>query len=116
MRWPLMFKKTHRRAMNALARANTAALTLLGEKYVRVQYGYDQGVLEGKRQGYVNVRAHLADLMVSAPLLRAPLVQVLGDLGEEETRLLDKMKGIDRDAINKQLAAQLGDDDAVTRP
>lgn len=88
MRWPLMLKKTHDACCDAwLALAND-----LESKYERVQYGYDQGILEGKRQGYINVRASLADLAYNAPLLRGPLTQILSDLGTEESKLLVEMK------------------------
>lgn len=66
----------------------------LQQRYDRVQHGYDQGVLEGKRQAYVNVRASLADLAFNTPALRAPLTQILSELGTEETRELDRLKGI----------------------
>ena len=106
--WPFMLKRTHRREMNALARENTKALTVLGEKYILVQYGYDQGVLEGKRHAFSAVRASLADLMFNAPLMRAPLTSILSGLGQEETRLLDEMKGIDRGKLEESIQAQTG--------
>lgn len=89
-----MLKKTH----DDIVLGHEVDKQILREKYDRVQHGYDQGVLEGMRQAYVNVRATLATDMENADRgARAFLVQWLhprlAQLGEEETRLLNEMKG-----------------------
>lgn len=88
MRWPFMLRTTHEKCCDAWS----ALADDFEKRYERIQGGYDQGVLEGKRQAYVNVRASLADQLFNSTALRsiAPLLQ---DLGAEETRLLDEMKG-----------------------
>lgn len=98
MRWPFMLKKTHERRLVSQHDGWVRELKELQEKYERVQHGYDQGVLEGKRQGYANVRATLADEMLMAGgmdgmKIRAFITPLLSGLGTEETRLLDEMKG-----------------------
>lgn len=67
-------------------------------RYERVQHGYDQGVLEGMRQAYVNVRATLADELfitggTDGAKLRAFVLPLLENLGTHETKILDEMKG-----------------------
>lgn len=89
------------------------------EKYERVQHGYDQGVLEGTRQGYVNVRAALADQLflggglnpIELAKVRGFLVPLLTDLGQNETRILDKMKG--NTQARSEFEKHLTDTDAI---
>ena len=88
---------------NAIAKEYVELL----EKYVRVQHGYDQGVLEGKRQAYVNVRAFLADNIEKAEVReRAFLVTWLhprlAELGKAENEIVQKMK---QDAPDPEHAA-----------
>jgi len=87
----------------------------LHAQWERVQHGYDQGVLEGTRQGYANVRAFLADNMEnSPPRERAFLVTWLhprlSTLGEMEHKLLMDMKGLaeQEKEFKKTTASQLG--------
>lgn len=91
-RWPFMLTKTHENKVTELTNEHTLKLARKQARLERVQHGYDQGVLEGKRQAYVNLRATLADQMFMNPALRT-LASILSHLGVEETRALDKMKG-----------------------
>lgn len=112
MRWPFMLRRTHERYVATLNQMSEARrngmrsfyqdeLRRAREDYQRVQFGYDQGVLEGMRQAYVNVRATLADSLfttggIDGAKIRAFITPLLSDLGTHETRLLDEMKGLTR--------------------
>lgn len=68
-------------------------------KWERVQHGYDQGVLEGTRQAYTNVRAYLTDNIENAePREQAFLITWLHPrlhvLGQKEHALLMDMKDL----------------------
>jgi hypothetical protein len=54
-----MLKKTHRREMNSLARANTEALTVLGEKYER---DMDAEYSRATKDGMAKVHAWARDI------------------------------------------------------
>ena len=91
MKWPLV-----RRAKYEAVKLAHVEFKV---NYDRVQYGYNQGVLEGTRQAYSNVRAFMADNMERAePRERAFLVTWLhprlSALGEMEHKLLMDMKGL----------------------
>lgn len=93
---------------------NTEYQELLA-KYERVQNGYDQGVLEGMRQAFTNVRAYLASEMENdTPQNRAFLITWLhprlSALGSQEHKLLMEMKGLveAEKQFKKKTAERLG--------
>jgi hypothetical protein len=83
------------KSRNAVTKDYVELLT----KYERVQHGYDQGVLEGKRHAFTSVRAYLTDAIEFEDIrTRAFLVTwlhpKLDGLGKEEHKLLMEMKGL----------------------
>lgn len=71
----------------------------LQDKLERIQRGFDQGVLEGTRQAYANVRAFLADeIAKEEPQIQAYLIEWLhprlAALGQKEHALLLDMKDL----------------------
>lgn len=103
------------KSRNAVAQEYTRLL----EKHARVQFGYDQGVLEGSRKAYGNVRAFLADEMETEDartkvFLVTWLHPRLSSLGEMEHKLLMSMKGLtELEKANKIATAEaLGVQDA----
>jgi hypothetical protein len=94
MKWPFVLRRTHDAEVSARDE-RVAALDLgfqaLKYQHELVKHGHEQGVLEGRRAAFVEVRASLADDLFMNPRLR-----YLAELGSAEDDQLAKMKGYEK--------------------
>lgn len=98
MRWPFVrrSKHDHLRSLFAVLEDAHREQLLKHEKlrhdYELIKHGYEQGVLEGRRATFVEVRSFLADELFLHPQLRI-LAPKIAELGKAEDDQLAEMKG-----------------------